>query len=62
MVRVRDLQRCPKALLPAELDKSHLEDYISDTEFRRTLGLSRAEFDTFSEWKQQEMKKELGLF
>merc|ERR1739848_186510 len=62
MVRVKDLQRCPKALLPPELDKARLEEYISDTEFRRTLGLSRGEFDTFSEWKQQEMKKELGLF
>ncbi|XP_063690893.1 uncharacterized protein LOC134823371 isoform X10 [Bolinopsis microptera] len=62
MVRVKDLQRCPKALLPPELDKARLEEYISDTEFRRTLGLSRGEYDTFSEWKQQEIKKELGLF
>ncbi|KAL5248593.1 hypothetical protein ACHWQZ_G017690 [Mnemiopsis leidyi] len=62
MVRVKDLQRCPKALLPPELDKARLEEYISDTEFRRTLGLSRSEYESFSEWKQQEIKKELGLF
>lgn len=62
MVRVKDLQRCPKALLPPELDKAHLEDYISDTEFRRTLCIGRAEFNSYSEWKQQEVKKELGLF
>ena len=62
MVRVKDLQKCPKALLPTELDKAHLEEYISDTEFRRTFGISRDEYGTFSEWRQQEVKKEMGLF
>jgi len=62
MVRVKDLQKCPKALLPPELDKSNLDLYISDSEFRRVLGMCREEFSQFSEWKQQELKKELGLF
>ena len=62
MVRVKDLQKCPKALLPPELDKASLERYISDTEFARVFKMSRDEFDEYSEWKQQEIKKELGLF
>ena len=62
MVRVRDIQKCPKALLPPELNKQLLEDYISDTEFGRTFGMSRGEFADYSEWKQLEIKKELGLF
>jgi len=62
MVRVRDIQKCPKALLPPELNKQLLEDYISDTEFGRTFGMTRVDFAEYSEWKQLEIKKELGLF
>ena len=39
-----------------------LEQMLSDDEFVKTLGMSRAEFNALPKWKQNNKKKEAGLF
>ena len=41
---------------------SRLEDSLLDEDFLEAFGLSRAEFAQLPLWRQQSMKKELGLF
>ncbi|XP_056145146.1 villin-1 [Lampris incognitus] len=48
--------------LPDTIDPTRKEDYLSDEDFTRVLGVSRLDFYSMPLWKQQNLKKEKGLF
>jgi len=48
--------------LPASVDFSKSEDYLSDEEFVKVFGMDRGEFKKKPKWKQQEDKKRVGLY
>jgi len=47
---------------PPECDAGHLEKYLTNEQFERIFRVTKEKFYTLSEWKQQDMKKEVGLF
>jgi len=51
-----------KDQIPAGVDPAKKEQYLSDSEFQKVMGCSRAEFGEMKGWKQQQVKKSLGLF
>jgi hypothetical protein len=48
---------CPPVVSPR-----HKEEFLSDADFRRAFGVSRAEFAKMPEWKKQATKKAMKLF
>ncbi|KAG8573261.1 hypothetical protein GDO81_012337 [Engystomops pustulosus] len=48
--------------LPDGVDPSKKEMYLSDAEFANIFGMPKAQFYTLPKWKQQNMKKQFGLF
>lgn len=48
--------------LPREADKTKLETYLTDEEFREVFTMSREEFYKLPAWKQVSRKKEVLLF
>lgn len=48
--------------LPRGADKTKLESYLSDEEFREVFSMSREEFYKLAAWKQVSRKKEVLLF
>ncbi|CAM9904792.1 unnamed protein product [Heterosigma akashiwo] len=38
------------------------EQYLSDTDFQEVFGVTRNEFNALAKWKQQNLKKQKGLF
>nr|XP_034983611.1 villin-1 isoform X2 [Zootoca vivipara] len=48
--------------LPSDVNPSRKEDYISDEDFLSVFGMSRQNFAALPQWKQQNLKKEKGLF
>ncbi|KAL6484493.1 hypothetical protein MHYP_G00065380 [Metynnis hypsauchen] len=48
--------------LPTGVDPAKKEEYLSEEEFNLVLGISRLEFYSMPLWKQQNMKKDKGLF
>uniref|UniRef100_A0A672GQX5 Villin-like n=1 Tax=Salarias fasciatus TaxID=181472 RepID=A0A672GQX5_SALFA len=48
--------------LPPGVDPSQREDYLSELDFERLLGTSRAEFTNMPKWRQNDLKKKAGLF
>jgi len=51
-----------KFQIAAGLDLTRLESYLSDEEFQRVFKVPRAEFNGFSEWKKEQMRKDVNLF
>jgi len=51
-----------KAALPAGVDPTKKEQYLSDAEFEKVLGSPRGEFNAMKPWKQTQIKKAKGLF
>jgi len=47
---------------PPECDAGKLETYLTNEQFERIFKMTKEKFYTFGEWKQQELKKKLGLF
>jgi len=47
---------------PPECDAGKLEIYLTNEQFERIFKMTKEKFYTFGEWKQQELKKKLGLF
>lgn len=43
------------------LDRTKLEQYLSEDEFTRVLGANRTEFAALPKWKQERLKRERGL-
>ncbi|XP_015765697.1 PREDICTED: advillin-like [Acropora digitifera] len=52
----------PPHLLPAGIDKTKRESYLSKKEFFTVFDIERSEFDSLPRWKQVQLKKEKGLF
>lgn len=52
----------PADQLPKGLDLSKREQYLTDGDFERVLGSPRATFAELKPWKQQQIKKAVGLF
>lgn len=48
--------------LPEGVDRTRLEEYLSDDEFTRVFSMSRAEFQKLPAWKQSNLKKAAKLF
>ncbi|XP_066542455.1 villin-1 [Hoplias malabaricus] len=48
--------------LPEGVDPAKKEEYLSEEEFALVLGISRINFYSMPLWKQQNLKKEKGLF
>jgi gelsolin len=44
------------------VDYSKLEEYLEDTEFESTFGMTREKFNSLQNWKKEELKKKLDLF
>jgi len=47
---------------PEGLDHSKLEIYLSDAEFNRALGMTKAAFAKQPAWKQNDARKKLGIY
>jgi len=47
---------------PANIDPHQKEQYLSDDEFKKVLGITKAEFNNLSKWKKDEAKKKHKLF
>jgi len=47
---------------PPECDSLKLEVYLTNEQFERIFKMTREKFYTNGEWKQQELKKKVGLF
>lgn len=48
--------------LPETVDLSAKEQYLSDEEFEKVFGMTRAEFNALPKWKQNAKKKLVKLF
>ena len=48
--------------LPEGVDPSRKEEHLSTEDFTRALGMTPAAFSALPRWKQQNIKKEKGLF
>lgn len=47
---------------PDGIDNSKKEQYLSDEEFKSVMGMDKAAFENLPKWKQQNLKKKVGLF
>jgi len=47
---------------PKGLDTAQLENYLSDQEFENVFETTRKEFAEMPKWKQQQIKREKGLY
>ncbi|KAL8183063.1 UNVERIFIED_CONTAM: Villin-1 [Gekko kuhli] len=52
----------PAEELPKDVNPSRKEDYLSEEDFTTVFGVSRQDYATLPQWKQQALKKEKGLF
>ncbi|KAJ8416680.1 hypothetical protein AAFF_G00325580 [Aldrovandia affinis] len=48
--------------LPEGVDPTKKEEYLSNEDFALVLGMARLEFYSMPHWKQQNLKKQSGLF
>jgi len=51
-----------KSSMPAGVDPTKKEQYLSDAEFEKVMGSPRGEFNAMKPWKQSQIKKAKGLF
>jgi hypothetical protein len=56
------LQHKPGRSFPPGIDVAAREKYLSDDEFKKVLKMTKAEFAKLPAWRQQKLKKEVGLF
>lgn len=52
---------CPLGV-SLRLPSVSLQDYLTDRDFERLLGMSRSEFNLLPKWRQNDIKKKAGLF
>jgi advillin len=48
--------------VPAHVNRSKLETYLSDVEFKEIFKMSRREYESMPLWKQVDAKKKCGFF
>jgi hypothetical protein len=46
----------------ATVDQSARETYLSESDFKATFGMTRADFKELPAWKQKAQKQRVGLF
>jgi len=46
---------------PADLDGNKLETYLSDVDFVKSFGMTKAAFAGLPKWKQTDAKRKVGL-
>ena len=51
-----------KAALPPTVDKSRLEEYLSDEDFAKVFGITREQYLALPQWQRTPKKKAAGLF
>ncbi|XP_023665700.1 villin-1 isoform X1 [Paramormyrops kingsleyae] len=56
------LMNCPTENLPEGVDPTKKEEYLSNEDFTKVLGMARPEFYSMPIWKQKNLKKQMGLF
>lgn len=44
------------------IDVTRKEDYLSDSDFKEVMGMTRAEFSKMAGWRQKQKKQQIGLF
>lgn len=49
-------------LLPADVDATKKEDYLSDDEFKEVFKTSKQDFAASPTWKRKQLKKDAGFF
>eukprot|EP00808_Paulinella_micropora_P010336 g50809.t1 len=54
---LRDRKKCPKEVHPAKK-----ELHLSEGDFVKAFGISRAEFNKKAKWRQEKMKKDVGIW
>jgi len=47
---------------PKDLDDKKLETYMTDTLFKATFKIDKSTFYKLPAWKQEELKKKVGLY
>jgi len=60
--RIFSYQDLVEGNYPKGLDTAQLENYISDQEFENVFETTRKEFAEMPKWKQQQIKREKGLY
>jgi len=48
--------------LPKGVDRTQLENYLTDEEFKQVFKMSREEYLNIPKWKHAQLKKDVGLF
>ena len=51
-----------KGQFPAGVKGDSKEWYLSDAEFETVMGMDKAKYGELKKWKQQDIKKKVGLF
>ena len=49
-------------VIPAGVDPSRREAYLSDAQFQEVFGMSHAAFNDLKQWKKNDLKKAKNLF
>jgi hypothetical protein len=57
-----ELQLIGSVRLPRGVDRTKLEQYLSDKDFWAVFKMKREAFRNLQSWKQQELKKRANLF
>mmetsp|Transcript_12411 Transcript_12411/g.20911 ORF Transcript_12411/g.20911 Transcript_12411/m.20911 type:complete len:444 (+) Transcript_12411:1-1332(+) len=48
--------------LPESVDRTNLQNYLTDDEFAEVFGMTREEWDRVPKWRHPDMKKKVGLY
>lgn len=59
---LKELQLIGTMRLPRDVNRTKLEQHLSDEEFHRVFGTNRASFYCLQMWKQLDLKKKANLF
>ncbi|KAF6202763.1 hypothetical protein GE061_003165 [Apolygus lucorum] len=62
MTRTYPISELTALPLPAGVDPTRLEEYLTDQDFESLLDVSKEEFKELPTWKQTNLKKKTGLF
>jgi hypothetical protein len=59
---LKDLQLIGSVRLPKGVDRTKLEQYLSDEDFKAVFKMERASFAGLQAWKKLDLKKRANLF
>jgi hypothetical protein len=54
---LKDKSKCPDSVV-----KSKKEEYLSDSDFQKAFGCDKVAFKKMAKWRQNSMKKKVGIF